>query len=196
MKEFEQKREKIADVLETVGAIIMIVVGVIFAGWAAYSLYGYINLHGFEWKQFLPLLSKGKIVDVVIRFLCTTQWIGLLLCIGWATLMMGSIIRQMTPNQGKKKRVVLLLRLSMMLLSIAMCVVLLIMGKTGLLYVPFIPCLIGSFGNSDDDDDQKAKELEEKTNELEHLRQRVEELEKKLAETATQEQETENDNQF
>ena len=190
--EFEQKREKIADVLETVGAIIMIVIGVIFVGWAAYSLYGYINLHGFEWKQLLYLFSKEGIVKVVIKFFGAIQWIGLLFCIGWATLMAGRISRQMTPDQDKKARVVSSLRLTMMLLSFVMSVVLLIMGKTWLFYVPLIPCLIGSFGNSDDDDDdQKAKELEEKTKELEQLRQRVEELEKELAETAAQEDETE-----
>lgn len=190
--EFEQKREKIADVLENVGGIIMMVVGIVFAGWAAYSLYGYINLHGFEWKQFLPLFSIDGIVKVVLKFFGAIQWIGLLFCIGWATLMTGSIYRQMIPDQGKTKRTVLHLRLTMILLSIAMCVILLIIGKTSLFYIPFIICFIGSFGHSDDeDDDQKAKELEEKTKELEQLHQRVEELEKKLAETETQEQETE-----
>lgn len=197
MKEFEQKREKIADALETVGGIIMIIVGVIFAGWAAYSLYGYIDLHGFEWRKLLPLFTKHGIEHVIIRFLGAIQWIGLLLCIGWATLMTGSIYRQLIPDQGKTKRTVSLLRLTMMLLSIAMCAVLLMMGKTGLFYVPLIICFVGSFGHSDDeDDDQNAKNLEEKTQELEQLKQRVEELEKELAETATQEQETENDNQF
>ena len=192
MKEFEHNREKIADVLETVGGIIFLVLGVVFAGWAAYSLYGYINLHGFEWKQLLYLFSKDGIVKVIIRFMGAIQWTGLLLSIGWATLMMGRIYRQMNNDQGNTKRAVSLLRFSLMLLSAAMSVVLLIMGKTWLFYVPLIICLVGSFGHSDDeDDDQKAKELEEKTKELEQLHQRVEELEKKLAETEAQEQETE-----
>ena len=188
--EFEQKREKIADVLETVGGNMMFVVGIVFVGWAAYHLYGYINLHGFEWKQFLPLFSKDGIMKVIIRFFGAIQWIGLVFSIGWATLMMGSICRQMNPDQSKTKHAVSLVRLTMMLLSVAMSIILLIIGKTWLFYVPLIPCLIGSFGNSDDeDDDQKSKELEEKNKELEQLKQRVKELEKELPDNATQETE-------
>ena len=196
MKEFEYNREKLANVLETMGAVIFLVLGVVFAGWAAYSLYGYITVHGFEWKQLLYLLSKDGILKVIIRFMGAIQWTGLLFSIGWATLMMGRISRQMNPDQGNTKRAVSLLRFSLMLLSAAMSVVLLIMGKIWLFYVPLIICLVGSFGHSDDDedDDQKTKELEEKTKEVEQLHQRVEELEKKLAETAVQEQES--DNQF
>ncbi len=188
----EQKREKLADGLMTAGAIVMIVVIAVFVGWAAYRLYGYINLHGFEWKQLLYLLTKDGMVKVIIKCLGAIQWLGCLLSIGWALIVTGDVIGKMAPDQSKKEHMLSRLRLAMVLLSIAMSVVLLIIGKTWFFYVPLIICIIASIGNSDDDDDdKKAKELEEKNKELERLKQRVKELEKKLAETAIQKDETE-----
>ena len=188
----EQKREKISDGLMTAGASVMLVVIAVFLGWGAYRLYGYINLHGFEWKQLLFLLTKDGMVKVIIKCLGAIQWLGCLLSIGWALIVTGDVIGKMAPDQSKKECVLSRLRLAMLLLSIAMSVVLLIIGKTWLFYVPLIICFIASIGNSDDDDDdKKAKELEEKNKELERLKQRVKELEKKLAETAIQKDETE-----
>ncbi len=193
--EFEQKREKLADGLMTAGASVMLVVIAVFVGWAAYRLYGYINLHGFEWKQLLFLLTKDGMVKVIIKCLGAIQWLGCLLSIGWALIVTGTVIGKMAPDQSKKEHMLSHLRLAMLLLSIAMSVVLLIIGKTWLFYVPLIICFIASIGNSDDDDDddddKKAKELEEKNKELERLKQRVKELEKKLAEAAIHDGETE-----
>ena len=190
--ELEQKREKLADGLMTAGAIVMIVVIAVFLGWGAYHLYGYINLHGLEWKQLLYLLTKDGMVNVIIKCLVSIQWLGCLLSIGWALIVTGDVIGKMAPDQSKKEQMLSRLRLTMVLLIIAMSVVLLIIGKTWFFFVPLIICIIASIGNSDDDDDdKKAKELEEKTKELELLKQRVKELEKKLAETAIQDGETE-----
>lgn len=158
MIDFEQRREKIADALMTIGAVVFIVVGIGFAIWAGFHGYGYIQEHGFEWKSVLQLFSKHHFFKFTTWFFCDYVWVALVFGIGWSMVVVGDIMSGMVPDQSKTHRTRAQWGIILELLGAVMCIVLLIVGNSPYFYVPFIFLMLGAYiGNTEKKKDETEK---------------------------------------